>query len=85
MGFVLTVRDIDPVDKAWLLQEARQVGLSMEEYVRRLIHEEREKAGRRLKPSEAFRRHFGPEHGVELPPPVRYGHKPVTFADDGEA
>ncbi|MYB20512.1 MAG: hypothetical protein F4Y16_16255 [Holophagales bacterium] len=85
MGSVITVRDIDPGDKAWLRQEARDVGLSMEEYVRRLIHEKREKTEQRLKPSEVFRRHFGPERGVELPPRRRYRHKPVSFADDGEA
>lgn len=28
-------------------------------------------------PAEAFKRHFGPEHGVELPPRVRYGYRPV--------
>ena len=32
--------------------------------VRRLIHEQREKAERRMTPSEAFKRYFGPEHGV---------------------
>ena len=40
---------------------------------------------RRLRPSEAFKRHFGPEHGVELPLRRRYRHKPVSFADDGQA
>ena len=43
MGSVITVRDIDPGDKAWLRQEARHVGLSMEEYVRRLIHQKRDR------------------------------------------
>lgn len=85
MSSVITVRDIDPGDKAWLRHQALHVGLSMEEYVRRLIHEKREKAERRVKPSEAFKRHFGPEHGIELPPPKRYRHKPVTFADEREA
>lgn len=85
MSSVITVRDIDPGDKAWLRQEASHVGLSMEEYVRRLIHEKREKTQRRPKPSEVFRTHFGPERGVELPPRGRYRHQPVRFADDGEA
>ena len=84
MSSVITVRDIDPGDKAWLRHEARHIGLSMEEYVRRLIHENREKAERRLKPSEAFKRHFGPKHGIELPPPKRYRHKPISFADESE-
>ena len=39
----------------------------MEELVRRLIHEKRTKTDRRPKPSEAFARHFGENHGVELP------------------
>ena len=30
----LTVRDIDPADKSWLGREARNVGVSMEEFVR---------------------------------------------------
>ncbi len=51
----------------------------MEELVRRMIREGREKARSRLKPSEAFRRHFGPEHGVELPLGNRYGYRPVKF------
>ena len=39
MGTSITVRDIDPRYKSWLRREARQVGVSMEELVRRLIHE----------------------------------------------
>ena len=38
MGSVITVRDIDPGDKSWLKREAHQRGVSMEEFVRRLIH-----------------------------------------------
>ena len=30
--------------------------------------------------SEIFKQYFGPEHGVELPPPERYGYTPVEFA-----
>ena len=37
MSTSLTVRDIDPADNFWLKREARQVGVSMEEFVRRLI------------------------------------------------
>ena len=80
----ITVRDIDPGDKSWLRREARQVGVSMEELVRRLIHEKRKKTERRLKPSEAFAQHFGEEYGVELPPPVRRGHKPLSFSREEE-
>lgn len=84
MGSSITVRDIDSGDKSWLKREARQIGISMEEFVRRLIHEKRAKTERRAKPSEVFARHFGAEHGVELPPPSRYGYRPVSFSDEGE-
>lgn len=84
MGTSITVRDIDPRDKSWLRREARQIGVSMEEMVRRLIHDQRAKTECRLKPSEAFARHFGEEHGVELPPPVRYGYKLLSFSTEGE-
>ena len=57
----------------------------MEEFVRRLIQEKRTKTERRPKPSEAFARHFGEDHGVDLPPPVRCGYKPLSFAgEEGE-
>ena len=84
MGTSITVRDIDPGDKSWLRREARQVGVSMEELVRRLIHEKRTKTERRSKPSEAFARHFGEQHGVELPSPVRCGYKPLSSSSEGE-
>ena len=71
MRSVITVRDIDPGDELWLGREARHLGISMEEFVRRLIHENREKSERRETPSQAFRRYFGPTHGVELPLPRR--------------
>ena len=84
MGTSLTVRDIDPADKSWLRREARDVGVSMEEFVRRLIHEKRVKTERRPKPSEAFARHFGEQHGVELPSATRYAYRPLSFAEDGD-
>ncbi len=84
MGTSITVRHIDPGDKSWLRREARQVGVSMEELVRRLIHEKRAKTERRPKPSEAFARHFGERHGVELPSPARCGYKPLSFSAEGE-
>ena len=83
MGSSITVRDIDPGDKSWLKREARHVGVSMEEFVRRLIREQRTKAECRPKPSEAFARHFGADHGIDLPPPARRGYKPVSFSGDG--
>ena len=49
---------------------------------RRLIHEKRTKTEHRPKPSEAFARHFGERHGVELPPPARCGHRPLPFAEE---
>lgn len=81
MSSMITVRRIDSGDKAWLKREARRAGVSMEELVRRMIREGREKARSRLKPSEVFRRHFGPENGVELPIGRRYGYRPVKFRD----
>ena len=60
------------------------MGVSMEELVRRLIREKRKKAGQRPKPSEAFRRHFGADHGVELPPLPRYAYRQVEFGSDDE-
>ena len=84
MGTSITVRDIDPGDKSWLRREARQTGVSMEELVRRLIREKRTKTERRPKPSEAFARHFGEDHGVELPPPVRRGYKPLSFSGQSQ-
>ena len=84
MSTSITVRDIDPGDKSWLRREARQMGISMEELVRRLIREERTKTERRPKPSEAFARHFGMDHGVDLPPRVRCGYRPLSFSGEGE-
>ena len=84
MGTSITVRDISPADKSWLRRKTRQTGVSMEELVRRLIHEKRTRTERRLKPSEAFARHFGEKHGVELPPPVRRRCKPLSFSSEKE-
>ena len=85
MSSIITVRNIDSGDKSWLQQEAKDQGVSMEEIVRRLIREKRQKAQTREKPSEIFRRYFGPEHGVELPPRGKYGYRPVDFQDRDEA
>jgi len=84
MSTSITVRDIDPGDKSWLRREARQIGISMEELVRRLIHEERSKTERRRKPSEAFARHFGVDHGIDLPPRARCGFRPLSFSCEDE-
>ena len=58
--------------------------MPIEELVRGLMHEKRAKAERRPKPSEAFTRHFGERHGVELPPPTRYGYKRLSFSNEGD-
>lgn len=83
MGNTITVRDIDPGDKAWLRREARHTGVSMEEFVRRLIRERRVTTASHTKPSEVFERYFGSEHGVELPEPPRHGYRPFGFEDEG--
>ena len=83
MSSSITVRDIDPGDKSWLKREARHIGVSMEEFVRRLIRDKRTRTERRPKPSEVFARHFGEEHGVELPLPARYAHTPLSFSREG--
>ena len=54
----------------------------MEEFVRRLIHENRVQDEGHTKPSRAFQRYFGPEHGVELPLSTRYGYRPVELDDE---
>ena len=73
MSNTITVRSLDPQDKTWLRHEARRRGVSMEALVRQIIHDSRERAQRHASPADAFRRHFGPEHGVELPLRTRYG------------
>ena len=72
VGNTITVRSLDPHDKSWLRREAQRRGVSMEALVRQIIHEKRERAQCRASPAGVFKRHFGPEHGVELPPRVRY-------------
>lgn len=81
MSTSLTVRDIDPRDKSWLKREARSTGISMEEFVRRLIHEKRTKSQSRAKPSEVFARYFGEEHGIEIPITRNYGYRSLSFKD----
>ncbi len=80
MSTVITVRDIDPADKNWLKAEARRRGVSMGEFVRRLIREKRAADKREKKPSEIARWYFGPEHGVSLArPKVMLRPKPIKF------
>ena len=82
MSTSITVRDIEPADKSWLKREARQAGVSMEEFVRRMIHEKREKTEGRPLPSEAFARHFGERHGIELPARPCTGYTPLSFSTE---
>ena len=84
MSTSITVRGIDPADKSWLRREAQQTGVSMEELVRRLIHEERTKTESRPKPSEVFARYFGEHHGIDFQPPARIGYKPLSFSSENE-
>ena len=84
MSSTLTVQEYDPRDEAWVQREAHLAGVSTEEFVRRIIHEKRERAVRRTRPSDAFRHYFGPEHGVELLLPGRYGQRRVGLTDEKE-
>ncbi len=79
MGTSLTIRAIDLGDKSWFRSETCQIGVLMEELVRCLICEKRIRAERPQKPSEAFALYFGEKHGIELPPPVRHGYRPLSF------
>ena len=82
MSASLTVRDIDVKDKSWLRREARSNGISMSEFVRRLIREKRTKSESCTRPSEVFARCFGEEHGIEIPITRNYGYRPVSFSED---
>lgn len=81
MKTTITVRSVDPSDKFWLQREAKAKGVSMEELVRRLIHEKRQKSEARQLPSEVFRHFFGQEHGIELPSRSQYNYQHIEFAD----
>ena len=85
IGSTVVIRDIDPGDESWLKRQARHVGVSMEEIVRGLIREKRIKTGHGAAPSGIFARHFGREHGVELPPPTRHSYKRIGFMDENDA
>ena len=84
MGSMI-VRGLSAQDKSWLRNESKRLGVSMEELMRRFIRERREQAACRLSLPEAFREHFGPEHGVELPQRTRCGYRPLGFPDEGDA
>ena len=77
MSTTITVRDIDPEDKSWLKREAHSAGISMSEFVRRLIREKRKQSEQISQPSAVFRKYFGPENGIDLPLNERFGYRPV--------
>lgn len=82
MSSTVTVRNIDSSDKSWLKREAQQAGVSMEEFVRRLIREKPSVTKRRPKPSQAFARQLEVENGVELPPPAPFRFRPLPCSSE---
>ena len=82
MATTITVRGLDPQDKAWLRREAQRRGVSMAALVRQFIHE---KTREGATPVEAFKRYFGPEHGVDLRLETRYGYRLRRFEEGHEA
>lgn len=81
----ITIREIDPKDKSWLEHQARVAGVTVDEFVLRLIREKRAQYERKLQPSKIFKQYFGKEHGVELPESTRVSYKPVSFHKFKEA
>lgn len=49
---------------------------------RTTVRDKRREAESRQKPSEAFARHFGEEHGVDLPPPARVSYRPPDLSGE---
>lgn len=83
MSSTITIRDVNPGDRVWFQAEAKNLGLSTEEFARRIIHEKRQQARRNEKPSDVFRRHFGEEGGVDLLPRQDIkSTKPIDFSGD---
>ena len=66
---------------AWGASQQRALMASFVELLRpQGVRESRTQTKPRPRPSEAFARHFGPQHGVE--PPPRRGHGPRSPADE---
>ena len=82
MSFAITVRGLNDGEKSWLKAEAKDAGISMEEFVRRMIRKQREESASTESVSDICLRYFGPEHGVELPPRGKYGYRPIEFPED---
>ncbi len=82
MSCTIVIRNVNPDDKIWIMREAKRRGLSMEEFVRRILHQARKNSDECLKPSTAFQRHFGGENGIDLPLSKRYGYKPISLTNE---
>lgn len=82
MSYVITVRGLNEGEKTWLKAEAAEAGISMEEFVRRMIRRQREQSAATESVTDICLRTFGPEHGVELPPRGTYGYRPLEFPED---
>lgn len=84
MKSTITVRDINPEDKACLKREESYFRVSTEEFGRPLIRDKRANAQRRTMPSEVFERYFGPDNGFDFPPPERYNYNTAQFVRDSK-
>ena len=82
MGSAITVRGLNEAERTWLKAEAKDAGISMEEFVRRMIRRQREESTRKESVTDIWLRCFGPENGVELPPRGQYGYRPLEFPED---
>ncbi|MXW71209.1 MAG: hypothetical protein F4228_07010 [Acidobacteria bacterium] len=82
MGSAITVRGLNEAEKSWLKAESKDAGISMEEFVRRMIRRQREESTRKESVADIWLRYFGPENGVELPPRGQYGYRPLEFPED---
>lgn len=78
---MLPVRQIDQVDKGWLQSEAERRHLSVEELVRRMIRDERQRSLRRRKPSEIVGRYLGPNASVDLGERARFDFEARDLPD----
>ena len=75
---------MDPEDKIWIQDQARQLGISMSEFIRRLLHDHRMRTEYQLQPPKAFAEYFGEKHGVELPERSQFSYRPITLTEKKE-
>lgn len=80
----ITIRDVDLEDKIWLQDQASQLGISMSEFVRRLIRDNRRRTEHHLQPSKVFAENFGEKRGVELPKRLQFSYRPTTLTEENE-